>query len=141
MLVDSRPCIRSVEQYQISLDQGCMDDVNAINFRVLYECGIPFNVLYSPYWHEMIQAISNAPKEHRSPKHYKVRTMGLDRERSKIHNALGQFRNDWTKYGVSKVSDGWTNVKGQPLINVLGVSASGAIFLSSMTTQIVTIPI
>jgi hypothetical protein len=36
-----------------------------------------------------------------------------------------------TKYGVSIVSDGWTNVKGKTLINVLGVSASGAVFLSA----------
>jgi hypothetical protein len=57
--------------------------------------------------------------------------MGLDKERAKIHNALGQFTNDWTEYGVSIVSDGWTNVKGRPLINVLGVSASGAVFLSA----------
>ena len=32
---------------------------------------------------------------------------------------------------MSIVSDGWTNVKGKPLINVLGVSATGAIFLST----------
>ena len=34
-------------------------------------------------------------------------------------------------YGVSIVSDGWTNVKGKPLIDILGVSATGAIFLSA----------
>ena len=42
---------------------------------------------------------------------------------------MGQFTNAWNEYGVSIVLDGWTNVKGKPLINVLGVSATGAIFL------------
>ena len=30
---------------------------------------------------------------------------------------------------VSIGCDGWTNVKGKPLINILGVSASGVVFL------------
>ena len=61
----------------------------------------------------------------------KTRIHGLDSERTKIHNALGKFTNDWSNYGVSIVSDGWTNVKGKPLINILGVFASGAVFLST----------
>ena len=63
--------------------------------------------------------------------YHKARTIGLDRERAKIHNALGQFTNDWIEYGVSIVYDGWTNVKGRPLINILGVSSNGSVFLSS----------
>jgi hypothetical protein len=39
--------------------------------------------------------------------------------------------NSWNEHGVSIVSDGWTNVKGKPLISVLVVSVSGAIFLSA----------
>ena len=31
-------------------------------YRFLYACGVPFNVLRSPYWHEMVQAINGAPK-------------------------------------------------------------------------------
>ena len=37
----------------------------------------------------------------------------------------------WTDHGVSIVSDGWTNVKGKPLISVLAVSVSGPIFLAA----------
>jgi hypothetical protein len=64
------------------LDQGCRDDVDAKIFRFLYACGIPFNVLRSPYWHEMVQAINGAPKGYRSPGYDKARTLGLDRERA-----------------------------------------------------------
>lgn len=37
--------------------------------------------------------------------------------------------NSWNEHGASIVSDGWTNVKGKPLISVLAVSTGGAIFL------------
>jgi hypothetical protein len=116
------------------LDQGCRDDVDAKIFRFLYACGIAFHVLRSPYWHEMVQAINGAPKGYRSPEYNKARTLGLDRERAKIEGALGKFTNDWNQHGVSIVSDGWTNMKGRPLINILGVFASSAVFLSPMTT-------
>ena len=53
----------------------------------------------------------------------------MGRETTKINSALGKFTNDWSLYGVSIVSDGWTNVRGKPLINILVVSASGAVFL------------
>ena len=44
-------------------DLGCRDDVsNSKLYRFLYACGVPFNVLFSPYWHEMVQAINGAPK-------------------------------------------------------------------------------
>jgi len=32
--------------------------------------------------------------------------------------------------GVSNVLDGWTNIRNQHLINVLGVSANGAVFIT-----------
>ena len=57
--------------------------------------------------------------------------MGLDRERAKINSSLGKFTNDWSNYGVSIVFDGWTNVKGKTLINIIGVFSSGAVFLSA----------
>ena len=100
------------------LDQGGRDDVDAKVFRFLYACGIPFNVLCSPYWHEMVEAIRSAPAGYRSLGYDKARTVGLDSERAKINSALGKFTNDWSNYGVSIVSDGWTNVEGKPLINM-----------------------
>jgi hypothetical protein len=113
------------------LDQGCKDDVDAKNFRFLYAYGIPFNVLRSSYWHEMVRAFNGAPKGYRSPGYDKARTLGLDKEKTKIQGALGKFTNDWNQHGVSIVYDGWTNVKGRALINILGVSVGGAVFLSS----------
>jgi hypothetical protein len=58
----------------------------------------------------------------------KIALTRLDRESAKIHSALGQFTSHWNEYGVSIFSDGRTNVKGRPLMNILGVCASGLVF-------------
>ena len=50
------------------LDQGGRDNVDSKVYRFLYACSIPFNVLRSLYWHEMVQAINGTPKGYRSPK-------------------------------------------------------------------------
>ena len=36
-------------------------------YRFLYACGVPFNVLRSPYWHEMVKPINGAPTRYRGP--------------------------------------------------------------------------
>ena len=89
-------------------------------YRFLYACGVPFNVLRSPYWHEMVSAINDAPKGYKSPGYDKARTVGLDHEKAKINHSLARMTGSWNEHGLSIVSDGWTNVKGKPLISVFG---------------------
>jgi hypothetical protein len=113
-------------------DTGGRDEVDAKVARFLYACGVPFNVLRSPYWHDMVKAINQkAPQGYKSPSYEKARTVLLDREKTKIQAGLSRFTNEWSEVGVSIVSDGWTSVKNQHLINVIGVSASGAVFLAA----------
>lgn len=59
----------------------------------------------------MVSAINDALKGYKIPGHDKARIVGLDREKAKITNALGKFKNGWNEYGVSIVFDGCTNVK------------------------------
>eukprot|EP00253_Pinus_taeda_P019326 PITA_19326 len=113
------------------LDEGCRNYVDSKVYKFLYACGIPFNVLRSPYWHEMVSAINDAPKGYKSPGYDKARTVGLYHEKAKISHSLNRMTSSWTDHGVSIVSDGWTNVKAKPLISVLVVSVSGAIFLTT----------
>eukprot|EP00253_Pinus_taeda_P002041 PITA_02041 len=113
------------------LDEGCRNDVDSNVYRFLYACGIPFNFLRSRYWHKMVSAINDAPKGYKSRGYEKAITVGLDHEKAKISHSLNRMTSSWTDHGVSIVSNGWTNVKGKPLISVLAVSVSGAIFLSA----------
>ena len=88
------------------LDEGCRNDVDSKIFRFLYACGVPFNVLRSPYWHEMVSAINDAPKGYKSPGYDKARTVGLDHEKAKINNSLARMTHSWNEHGVSIVSNG-----------------------------------
>jgi hypothetical protein len=113
-------------------DTGGRDEVDAKVARFLYACGVPFNVLRSPYWDDMVRAINQkTPQGYKSPSYEKARTVLLDREKTKIQAGLSRFTNEWSDVGVSIVSDGWTSVRNQHLINVIGVSASGAVFLAA----------
>ena len=71
--------------------------------RFLCVCGVPFNVLRSPYWHEMVKAINEAPKGYKSPNYEKATTMLLEREKGKVQIALTRFTNEWVDCGVSIV--------------------------------------
>ena len=90
--------------------------------RAIFACGIPFNVVRSPYWKDMVKAINEAPQGFKGPNYEKLRTMLLQKERSLIHDILKPVRSSWTISGVSIVSDGWTDTKQRPLINVIASS-------------------
>jgi hypothetical protein len=63
----------------------------------LYACGVPFNVLHSPYWHDMVRAINEkVPKGYKSPNYEKARIVLLDREKAKIQADLSWFTNEWS---------------------------------------------
>ena len=79
--------------------------------RFLCACGVPFNVLRSPYWHDMVKAINEAPKGYKAPNYEKARTVLLEREKAKVQRALTRFTNEWVDCGVSIVSNGWTNIR------------------------------
>jgi hypothetical protein len=76
-------------------------DAKVVRFLCAY--GIPFNVLCSPYWHDLVKAIDETPKGYKSPNYEKVRTKLLDREKEKIQRALTRFTDKWSDIGVSIV--------------------------------------
>ena len=67
----------------------------------LYACSVPFNVLRSPYRHDMVNGINKAPKGYKSPNYEKGRTMLLEREKTKVQRALTRFTNESVNCGVS----------------------------------------
>ncbi|ERN08417.1 hypothetical protein AMTR_s03489p00005840, partial [Amborella trichopoda] len=110
-------------------DAHAREDVDAAIARCFYAHGISFNVVKGPQFQEMIYAINNAPKGYVPPKYERLRTSLLDKERSQIDNKLGALRNELPTYGVSIISDGWSNVKNQSLINIMVVSGGKAMFV------------
>ncbi|XP_039819268.1 uncharacterized protein LOC120681712 [Panicum virgatum] len=105
------------------------DAVDMAIMQCLCANGIPFNVLRSPQWSEMVAAINKGPKGDKSPSSEKARTSLLDACKRNVEQDLGALKNTWHTHGVSIVSDGWTNMKNKPLINVIASNSRGSMFL------------
>ncbi|KAK1368727.1 hypothetical protein POM88_034819 [Heracleum sosnowskyi] len=90
---------------------------------------IPFNVLRSPDFIAMIKGVNHAPKDYKPPSYDKARTSLLDECKRDIEKNLAPMKDTWFVNGISIVSDGWTNIKDKPLINVIAANSRGSMFL------------
>ena len=71
---------------------------DAVDMQImLFLCanGIPFNVLRSPQYYEMVAAIQRAPKGYKPPAYEKARTTLLDACKRKVENDLAPVRQTW----------------------------------------------
>jgi hypothetical protein len=57
--------------------------------------GIPFNVLRSPQYYEMVSAIKRSPKDYKPPSYEKARTTLLDACKSNVEKQLAPVRETW----------------------------------------------
>ena len=48
-----------------------------------------------------------------------------------VEDILAPIRASWTSSWVTIVSDGWTDTKRRPLINIIAISTKGAMFLKA----------
>jgi hypothetical protein len=105
------------------------EEIDSRVARAIFACGVPFNVVWSPYWTDMVKAINEDPQDFKGPNYEKLRIVSLQKERSLIHDILKPVRSSWTSTWVSIISDGWTDTKRRTLVNVIGSSPIGAMFL------------
>ncbi|KAL2901126.1 Zinc finger BED domain-containing protein 1 [Bienertia sinuspersici] len=97
--------------------------------RFLCANGVPFNVLRSPEFGSMVDTLKHAPKDYKPLSADKARTSVLDEVKRDVEKELAPIKDTWGTQGMSIVSDGWTNVKHQPLINVVASNSRGSMFL------------
>lgn len=107
------------------------EDIDSKVIRCLCANGIPFNVLRSPYWVEMVSAISKS-LGYTCPSYETSHTVLLENERVGVERELDDFKQKWPQYGISIVSNGWMDVKNQPLINILASNQFGSMFLHAV---------
>ncbi|KAL3829149.1 hypothetical protein ACJIZ3_017951 [Penstemon smallii] len=113
-------------------DMFSRGDVDGLMGRFFYGCGIPFNVARSPFFHDMVKGINEASRGYKPPSADKIRTSLLDKEKSKLDRHLAGIKDQWPTFGVSIVSDGWSNIKNQPIINVVAILGGRAMFLNGI---------
>eukprot|EP00253_Pinus_taeda_P018744 PITA_18744 len=105
------------------------EEIDSRATRCIYACGIPFNVVRSPYWQDMIRAINKAPQGYKGPNYEKVRTQRLKNEKELVEDILSPIHSSWSSFGVTIVSDGWKDTRRRPLINIIATSPKGAMFI------------
>lgn len=111
---------------------GIMDR-NVVDMKVmrgLCANGIPFNVLRNPQFVEMVRAINNGPKGYKPPSFEKAITVLLDECKRNVEKDLTPIKDTWYTQGVCIVSDGWSTLKNNPLINVIATNSHGTMFMS-----------
>lgn len=107
----SSACLEKGKDVSDKYIVSCKGEVDGSVARFFYGCGIPINVAKSPFWVDMVRAINEAPKGYEPPSSEKIKTTLLDKEKTKVDQALVFIKQQWPTYGVSVVSNGWMNTK------------------------------
>ncbi|KAK9045895.1 hypothetical protein V6N11_051798 [Hibiscus sabdariffa] len=128
-IIKKQLSILNISPLEVSFGTMAREAVDLKIMRCLCANAIAFNCLRSPQWHEMVQAINQAPKGYKSPSFEKARTSLLDECYRSVEKELSPVKDTWYVHGVFVVSDGWSNCKQDQLINVIAANSRGAMFM------------
>ena len=94
---------------------------------------ISFNVAWSLLYFEMCRSImERAPTGYVPPSSEKLRTTLLVKAKKEVDKIIDPIKSKWSTWGVSIVSDGWTDPARHPLINFMVSSTNGPVFLKAV---------
>eukprot|EP01018_Ginkgo_biloba_P015354 Gb_40424 [translate_table: standard] len=83
----------------------------------------------------MIQQVAEFGKGYKPPCSESLRTTILHRSKERLTNKLESIKETWKHTGCTIISDGWSNMKHRPLINVLVYSPQGVLFVKAVDTM------
>lgn len=97
-----------------------------------YQAGIAFNVANMDCFKEMLAAVGNYGPHLKPPSYHELRVPLLKNGVDDVEQWIGGHKPEWSKYGCSIMSDGWTDRRQRTLINFLVNSAKGTVFMESV---------
>jgi hypothetical protein len=101
--------------------------------RMFFSGGLPFHLARNPYYLSSYTfAANNHLPGYLPPSYNKLRTTLLIEERANIERLLQPIKTTWKEKGVSIISDGWSDSQRRPLINFMGATEGGAMFLKAI---------
>ncbi|XP_061363140.1 uncharacterized protein LOC133306777 [Gastrolobium bilobum] len=103
--------------------------------RCIYGNALPFNLVKSPLFINMVKSISEYGRGLKPPTYHEVRVSYLKKEVDFVHTSLDKYKLEWKKTGCTLMSDGWTDGKGRSLTNFLVNSPRGTVFMKSVDTS------
>ncbi|XP_039050202.1 uncharacterized protein LOC120191296 [Hibiscus syriacus] len=101
--------------------------------RMFYTGGLPFNLARNPHYHKAFTfaATHNIP-DYVPPGYNKLRTTLRQQEKNNVEKLLQPIKATWQEKGLTIVCDGWSDPTRKPLINFMGTSGNGPMFLKAV---------
>ncbi|RWR88638.1 hypothetical protein CKAN_01766500 [Cinnamomum micranthum f. kanehirae] len=103
--------------------------------RFFYANALPFNVVKSPFFAPMMEAVAAFGPGLKLPSYHEVRHTFLHKEVQLIEKSLDQYRKEWSQCGCTLMTDGWTDGKNRSITNFLVNSPRGTVFIKSVDTS------
>jgi hypothetical protein len=106
--------------------------VDALRGRAFYGNGLSFRMINDPDFKAAIEAIADFGENHKLPSLVSLCTTLLDKEKVSVAAELKSFMASARSNKATITSDGWSDTRNRPLLNVLMVTPKGEKFLESV---------
>ena len=103
--------------------------------RFFYAEDIPHGKVEISFSHDVLKAVVQVEPSFKPPFAYQLRNKYLNAKIENVELDLSQMKKYWKTHRCTIVSDGWTNSRNKPTINVMASSMYGSIFLKSVDTS------
>ncbi|BAS94024.1 Os05g0414400, partial [Oryza sativa Japonica Group] len=112
------------------------DDQPSLVTQMFFSIGLSPTITRNPYYRGSFAmvALFQIPG-YVPPGVDQLKTTLLQKERADIENMLQTIKNTWRKAGVTIVSDGWSDFKRRPIINIIAVNEAGPVFLQAINNE------
>ena len=100
--------------------------------RFFYAEDIPHGKVESSFFHDMLKVVREVGPSFKPPSAYQLRNKYLNAEMKSVEFDLSQMKEYWKTYACTIISDGWTDTRNRPIINVIASSMYGSVFLKSV---------
>ncbi|CAD5181794.1 unnamed protein product [Musa acuminata subsp. malaccensis] len=100
--------------------------------RFFYYAAIPFNAADSPYFHKMLDLVSQYGHGFKSPTSRLISGRSLQDEVQTTKEYFVEIKASWATTGCSILADSWRDVQGKTIINFLVSCPRGTYFISSV---------
>jgi hypothetical protein len=121
--------------FEVALARGNKAEVDAALARCFFGCGKSFNVVISRYFKEMLKAVGSFGSSYQPPGIEFLRDKLLQDAVQHVGTSLEPIKSNNSITGYSLTSDGWSDTRSRPLINVLQLNTKGALFLGAVDSS------
>jgi hypothetical protein len=106
--------------------------MDKIIVKLFFGCGIPFKVIKSNYFKQMISIVRHYDLGYLPPSYEKLRTTLLKGVKNDLIKNLNVVKESWKEIGCTITCDSWTSVDNIPLLNILCVCSKGDFFCKEL---------